>query len=919
MNKAYISIAILFLFTSFYLASSQDPAVVGILPTQVNKPDNYKIKLILNNYGDETVSVPGLVPIGFEWSVFDGNNLSFDYDHHVTYHEAIEFKSNGTTEVTIGEHFLDTGKTYTILARLEFEDNSNKGNDWFVQYVNGKPTDAGVYIIDSPSPASSNPGGEPIYVTVKNYGFNKIDNMYIRWLNQDASQSALFSPADTFRHDTVAKFGYWSYNYFRFDTPINPGEIRQIKVSDNCSHLSDVLLCANYHPNGIPDNQADDTCRAYFGPVNNGKMELLGKYSVGNDSNIVSQFETPIDVINHLKKSGFSGEDVYGVSGATFYIRPGKYPGSWDFDGMFNNQDSKNTLSFTSFDRDLKNYFIYADKDYGIRIKDMKYLSVAGMNFYCDTAKNAVVLNNVKFIELVRNNFFANNQSLTGEEYAAILNTGRVDSTNILNCNILNGSYGVLYKGNKDKTFDFISISHCYFMRQSNAAISLEYCNSPLLTHNMIPDNRIEVLNCPAPAILKNNLKINDNIDFKGKAYPDGGPYSAIGLFNCEGIGSIINNYICTNVGNFDGMHIIACINDKGNEYNNNTIINKCNISSDNIAVRIEGSKNIQFNKTSLRSKSADSDKPALFVDANSSSIKFTRSLFANTNGGLALDFKNKSSLEIDVRNNYYSTGSFANISGKFISEQSGWESEYSFSVRPEFDDPQLSDDCTLIPGNTDIKNGAYHEISVVNAPNGTNPAHQSVDNSSNTFLEWESDEEYEFWIQMSESPEFPPVRKPGDISLSQYNIVIEKWGVSGNSVQVSNLENKKYYWRVRVWDSLNISDWSDVYEFSVNDPTDIPELTVRPKGIINLIPHPAGLNSYLSLNLDKSYSAIEISLFSNNGEIINSAVINNSGGSNIQVPLKNILPINSPSGTYHVTIRCGNSLYRGSFVYLKD
>ena len=825
-SKLYLCIALtlafLILTNTNNMFANVYVGIESIAPAGVQQTKEYDITVQLTNY-----STALKLYFEIEWTVseqYDNVNASLDNKFIST--DIISIDDYSVSNVKIGSYTFEQGKTYLIIAKISkiyeivpgLPIGNDSGFDTFYQVVNAPYTDIGAFTIDSPSPKGSNTA-DGLYATFVNYGNNKLYSTYVKYIRQDTSQSDVITPVDTLQSDWVPKYTSWTREFFVFNPPIDSGAYIQIKV-DKDNTPSDVIIVSSWKPNGQSDAAGDDTCRAFFGE------NLLGKYSISNNSAFKAQFGSINEAISYLYSAGIYTDAkesaITGFGGGVqFYTRPGTYKGSMKFDGIPSNGSVKNTVTFTSYSSDSTSTVVDGDSGskYALLLNNMQFMAIKWLTFNAGGDGNVVQMTGTSK-NFVISSSVLNAQATTSQDasQSVIYSNENLDSCSILNCTIENGSYGVYYDGSSDQ-MNTVGVSHCMFYNQTNAAISMSNQAYPFIVHNIIYNNRAEVINSQAPIATNNRIYIDSDISsINGQGYQSSDTKSALALISCTDELIIVGNNLCVKNTNAYGLHLKDCSNSTSTQ----SVLNNNSFQSDISAIYMQNVGNLFFSKISANMTGGKTNSQAgLYIDKSCSNLGMARNAFNNSGGGYALILETKSPLTTTIRDNFYSTGgAFVNIldHGEF-STTADFQTYMGFDTHQPMSnlDPQFYEDCDLIACNSQVKNG-YQECNQTDAPNHFQPADNSQNHPLDVQFFWGvHDTSFSYWLQVSTQPDFGGIVHKDEDDVQAFNdLVYNLPDIDEPYRIVYGLNpNTKYYWRVRVCGNDSRSSWSNSTSFT--------------------------------------------------------------------------------------------------------
>jgi len=870
-------VLILLINSSLYSAGNANIGIESISPAGVEQTKDYDITVQLTNYSTNTSYL-----FDIQWTVTtDYTNLNASLDNKYTSDTAVNFDDYSVANINIGSYTFEKGQTYLIIAKIsgfKYIDPimgtinvDNESNfDTYYQLVNVPYTDIGAFNIDSPSPLSGNTS-DGLYATLINYGTNKLYGTYVKFIRQSKDQPSVITPDDTLQSDWVPKYTSWSRQFFVFNPPIDSGDYVQIKV-DKDSKKDDVIIVSSWKPNGQSDAPGDDTCRAYFGGG------LLGKYSISNDDNFKSQFKDINEALNYLYNNGFYTDNpddaIVGFGGGVqFYTRPGTYKGSVKFDGIPENGSLKNTITLTTYSSDSTQTIIEGDSgtNYALLLNNMQFMALKWFTINASDNGNVIKMSgSSKNFVISASVLNAQSSGTQDKSNAVIYCDNNLDSCSILNCSVLNGSYGVYYNGSD--VMSSVGVSHCNFSNQSNVAISMYNTQYSFIIHNTIYNNRMEFVNSKSPLAINNRVFIDSDISaLTGQGYQSLDTKSGILMNNCTDTLSIVGNNICVKVPNTYSLHLKDCNNQVPAT---SSVVNNNSFQSIISAVYLENVNNLFFSKVSANMTGGKSNQQAgVFMDNSCKNIAMARNAFNNSGGGYAMILGSKSVLLSSNRDNLYSSGSaFVNIldHGEF-SDLNTYQNYMGFDIhnRSTNLDPQFYEDCDLISCNSEVNDG-YQQCNRTDAPNHFQPADNSENHPLNVQFYWGvHDSSFAYWLQVSTSPDFGgKIEKNYDEDdvLSNDKLIFNTSGISLNSQTVYSLQaNTQYYWRVRVCCGDSRSEWSETTSFKTGNGTvNINDNYEHQNTLSNLnlkvYPNPINNNSILEFDLNKIEN-VEISV----------------------------------------------------------
>jgi hypothetical protein len=130
---------------------------------------------------------------------------------------------------------------------------------------------------------------------------------------------------------------------------------------------------------------------------------------------------------------------------------------------------------------------------------------------------------------------------------------------------------------------------------------------------------------------------------------------------------------------------------------------------------------------------------------------------------------------------------------------------------------------------------------SVMTAPTLVSPVDGTTDVKFSETLVWNAAPEASTYV----------IQVADDSTFAQP--LIRRAGVSGTSIEVAGIENRKiYYWRVRAVNGLGVSDWSEVWNFS--SALSGVESTDGPRALeFDVFPNPTSGGASVSFDLDRT------------------------------------------------------------------
>ena len=136
--------------------------------------------------------------------------------------------------------------------------------------------------------------------------------------------------------------------------------------------------------------------------------------------------------------------------------------------------------------------------------------------------------------------------------------------------------------------------------------------------------------------------------------------------------------------------------------------------------------------------------------------------------------------------------------------------------------------------------------ICISKPPALINPANNSTNILINPNLSWNTSANATSYIlQVSTSNAFS-------------SCVVNQTGISGTTFQVTGLDyNTQYFWRVQAVNATDISEWSEVWQFTTEDATSVQENNEQLT--VNIFPNPANDIINVAFNNPISYSNIAI------------------------------------------------------------
>jgi len=920
-----ISALFLFLFLLFSIESQAvDLGIEGITPIGIAQSGSLDIEVIIANFDGELMS-----ECTIKWTVTTPDKMDADLDNE----SKVDINKLGVNEsdkFKIGSYNFEKDKIYLIIAEIDeisssipglIPSDNNSKNDKYYQLVGEKYADGSLFIIDSPSPKSSNTA-DGIYATVINYGPNPLRSTYIRWIYQTAEQNQVVNPNDTTNALIFPKLNAWDRAFFVFDPPIDSGYTAQVKVGNLGS--GDVLIVATSQANGLPDNQADDTSRVYISST------MLGKYSISVDDSYKAQFTSINEAIEYLYSQGFYTDepdkaiDGFG-GGVQFYARPGTYKGTIELSGNFKNGSIKNSMALQGFTSDSSAYIIEADAsdNFALKLNNVQHFSLKGLNYKPQKDGHVILITGEV------NNFVVSSSILNGTvtsslstDYSVVIADGaKLDSCNLLDCVLLDGSYGVYYSGSASNKMHTVGVADCIFVGQTNAAISYSNHSYSFISNNTINDNRIEFMDSHVPIVVGNRINITKDISSKiGRGYSSGVKLSGIGVIRCDDTLIVVQNNICVNTPNTYGLHI----KDSKNNSTELSKINNNSLQSITKSLFIENSSNLMLSNLSadLKTGKAD-DKAALYIDAQSSKIILLRNHITSTSGGYGIITGSKTSIvegdnpKTAINNFYSASGAFAKAldGGTYSTVQDFFHYLGIFPINSVSVDPEYYDNCDLISCNSQTQYG-YMQCNKVNAPQYHFPVHNTENHQLNVNFIWtENQANQQYQLQVSKSADFGMIEGKIIDEISAFgDLIYDKSNINNNYATVYGLELKTdYYWRVRVCCGTSRSPWSETYSFKTLAHVSVEwggeELNNLSHIPMEIYPNPGNSVSSLMFHLSEStFVSLEVLDYLGNTVLTRSIGNLEQGTHNIQ-----LAPL--PAGMYFVVLKSMNKTGNTKFI----
>lgn len=856
-NPFFLFISILFFISSVSTYADVNIGIEGISPNGIQQTQSYDIYVNLTNY-----SSPANFYFVIKWTVSDDyTNTKAELSNTYTSSAELAIDSFATEKIKVGSYTFSKDKKYLIIAEIvevytfvllnKIDITNNSSFTKHYQMVNAPYSDIGAFTIDSPSPENSNTS-DGLYATLKNYGNNKLYSAYVKYIRQTTDQKDIITPVDTFYSLWVPKYTKWTRKFFVFNPPIDSGDYIQIKIEDN-NKTADVILVSSWQPNGLSDYAGDDTTRAFFG------SNLLGKYSISNNKDYKASFNSINDAIEYLYDKGFYTDQASAAitgfgGGVQLYVREGTYEGSWNFNGLPSNSSLKNTLSISSFSDDSTQTIINpsGSTGYTVLLNNMQFLSVKSFTFNGDDNSNVIKMSGHSKNFVISNSILnAKAVSSTDPSFSVVYADNLLDSCTILNCYVVNGSYGIYFSGSSSKMHS-VGVSHCYFNNQTNAAISYENHSYPFLLHNVINNNRAEILNSNSPIIVNNRIYVDEDLtSIDGKGYSSGETKSGLLLLNCSDTLIINSNNFCMKYNNAYALHLKNCINP---DSDSSSVINNNSFQSNISAVYMQNVNNVFFSNVSANmTGSKTSGDAGVFMDNECTNIKMVKNVFNSSGSGYALYLASKQTLVSSIRDNLFSNGNaFAYVEG--LGEVNNLETFKKYMGFFEHNlssnlDPQFYDDCDLIACNPSVKEG-YGKCNTVLVPNLYFPEHNSSEHLLDIDFSWQgADTSFSYWLQVSKSADFGGIIYKDDENFNAENdLVFDLQGIKNVTQTVYNLlPSTNYYWRLKICCDEHRSSWSKVLSFTTGTgAVGVESKDINSENII-LYPNPANDIIYLN------------------------------------------------------------------------
>ena len=482
------------------------------------------------------------------------------------------------------------------------------------------------------------------------------------------------------------------------------------------------------------------------------------------------------------------------------------------------------------------------------------------MSLGSDNAPVVHIKSGTKNIKVSRSILHGASVSDTDEKHSTIFIEGKVDSSEISSSTILNGSNGVLVKGESSNKMNTIVLDGLDLAGQSAVGISMLNQLYPVVNGCYIDNNRLEIVNSLSPYAGNNRIVINGSTpSTKGYGYSDK-PYSGIGFINCSDTSIVNNNNVCIETNGFYGVHYKDC--KQASNPNQKSVINNNSIQSYRSGIQIENSDLIIMNKTSVDYRGSRNDNnAALFIDSESSGIEISKMILNSSSAGWAVLLGKKDVLANSAVNNFHSTEQsyFGKVlDGNKNLDLKEWKSYFkfpgdqqnSFSVDPEF-----YEDCDLITCNITIKGNGYEECITGNPPAHIYPEKdQEGLASSSVLFEWQNIfDSHAYWLQVNQSEDFGGIIGKDDEVQAGNDLIIDEQDIKSPYFAMFGLEpNTTYYWRVRIYGQERRSKWSESQKFTTGNFTDVQMPAITKYYNAFVAPNPANQNSMLVFELNE-------------------------------------------------------------------
>jgi hypothetical protein len=268
-------------------------------------------------------------------------------------------------------------------------------------------------------------GSQNISVEIQNNGVNQINNVMVNWTFNGVLQTPV---SHTTQLDTFGGTG-------------TPSAIINLGSKTFTAGVKDELVVWTSMPNGVADTvNNDDTLRIDLQPA------LSGTFTINPGGIGSTNYLTFTDAVNDLNAFGVCSTVVFNVTDGIYaeQIQIGNISGVSEINTITFQPDPSNTAPVTL------DYFGASTDNYIIGFNGASYITFDGINATTTGSYSTVV----RFEAGAHHNTVKNavltgaNASSTSTNYAIVYANG-VDNTHnkIMNNEIVNGSYGIYYRG----------------------------------------------------------------------------------------------------------------------------------------------------------------------------------------------------------------------------------------------------------------------------------------------------------------------------------------------------------------------------------------------------------------------------------------------------------------------------------------
>lgn len=489
--------------------------------------------------------------------------------------------------------------------------------------------DAGVYNIDVPAqvfPADT----LPVKVTLKNYGYDTLKSVSIRWWVNGVSQ-----PSKS-----------WTGQ-------IAPGKTDTFTIGSYIFRIATgyTLIASTYSPNGYTDSlKVNDTSKKY-----NVYAGLSGTYTIGGSS---PDFINFLSAANSLNYGG-----VYGQ--VNFRVRTGVYNEQIVLN-QISGASATNKIIFESEGGDSNlvrlTYTTTSSQNYVLLLDGTDYVTFHKMTFqpigisYSRAVEIRNMASNNKFLNNV---FEGYTGSSTSENAAIIYSSSSNDNGNEFRNNLFNnGSYGVYLIGGSSPYETGIVISNNIFSNQYYTGIFLYYLSAPVISFNQLtPRNAYS-----------SQIGISMQSCYDGTQI-----YSNKIILNTDGTG--INLY---DVDGTSGTHMRVY---------NNFIYGGGTNPTYGIYISSSSNNDIIFNNIHIAASGITTSK-CLYSDYSNSNHTYKNNILSNSGGGYSIYVYSASSVSDCDYNNLYTTGANLGYWSGNRANLAAWRSASGFDNHSKSLDP---------------------------------------------------------------------------------------------------------------------------------------------------------------------------------------------------------------------------------------